>query len=138
VLGVDEAAPGDFVDVDRHPNAHPVPGVLIVRPDAPLFYANAQAVEDGVRTLLASNSAGTHTVLIDLDANDELDITSIEALTKLATTREQAHVRLGLVHLPGPARSIAQCGGLLDHLLADRIHPNSPPRRPGLGRGDRI
>jgi MFS superfamily sulfate permease-like transporter len=84
VLGVDEAAPGDSVDVDRRPNAHPVPGVLIVRPDAPLFYANAQAVEDGVRTLLASSSAGTHTVLIDLDANDELDITSIEALTKLA------------------------------------------------------
>jgi SulP family sulfate permease len=135
VLGVDEAAPGDFVDVDRHPNAHPVPGVLIVRPDAPLFYANAQAVEDGARTLLASSSAGTHTVLIDLDANDELDITSIEALTKLATTREQAHVRLGLVHLHGPARSIAQRGGLLDHLPADRIHPNLATAAAWAGSG---
>jgi sulfate permease, SulP family len=135
VLGVDEAAPGDFVDVDRHATAHPVPGVLIVRPDAPLFYANAQAVEDGVRTLLASSSAGTHTVLIDLDANDELDITSIEALTKLATTLEQAHVRLGLVHLHGPAREIAQRGGLLDHLPADRIYPNLATAAAWAGSG---
>ena len=44
-------------------------------------------------------------------------------------------VRLGLVHLPGPARSIAQRGGLLDQLPADRIHPNLATAAAWAGSG---
>lgn len=138
VLGVLPTAPNEFLDIGRHPQARALPALLIVRPDAPLFYANAQAVQDGVRTLLGTGSGHIHTVLIDLDANDQLDITSIEALTKLATALDQSGVSLGLVHLHGPAREIAQRAGLLEDLTPERIYPNlasavaSAQTRPGL------
>ena len=48
VLGANPASPGAFEDVERHEDARQVPGVLVVRPDAPLFYANAEAVRDAV------------------------------------------------------------------------------------------
>jgi SulP family sulfate permease len=123
VLGALPDTPGAYADIRRHPRARAVPGVLIVRPDAPLFYANAQAVQDNVRTLAAKPPTQVHTVLLDLDGNDELDITSVEALTKLALALERTDTRLGLVHLHGPARDIATRAGLLDHIPVERIHP---------------
>lgn len=124
VLGSLPSAPGVFVDVQRDPDARPLPGLLIVRPDATLFYANAQAVQDTILALAASEPEPVHTVLLDLDANDEIDITSTEALTRLATTLEAADVRLGLAHVHGPAMEMARRSGLLDHLGPDRVHLN--------------
>jgi MFS superfamily sulfate permease-like transporter len=87
-----------------------------------MFYANAQAVQDGVRALASPKRI--HTVLLDLDANDEIDITSTEALGKLATALARSDIALGLVHLHGPARALATRAGLLDQIPAGRIHPN--------------
>lgn len=123
VLGALSDPPGAYADIKRHPEATAVPGVLIVRPDAPLFYANAQAVQDNVRALAAKPPTRAHTVLLDLDSNDEIDITSVEALIKLATALERTGTRLGLVHLHGPARDISTRAGLLDHIPAEQIHP---------------
>src|SRR5262249_43257447 len=47
-LGADPSVPGAFEDIARHPDATPIKGLLIVRPDAPMFYANAQAIQDGI------------------------------------------------------------------------------------------
>jgi MFS superfamily sulfate permease-like transporter len=59
------------------------PGVLIIRPDAPLFYANAQSLRDTVTEMVQASEHTIRTLILDLDANDELDITSSEALAKL-------------------------------------------------------
>jgi sulfate permease, SulP family len=84
-LGAGPTHPGAYEDLERHPDATPVAGVLIVRPDAPVSYANAQAIQDGVAAMAAGRDGPISAVLIDLDANDHLDITSVEALTKLVT-----------------------------------------------------
>jgi MFS superfamily sulfate permease-like transporter len=98
--------PGGYEDIKRHDDAHPVPGVLIVRPDAPLFYANAQPLRDTVTALVSSADPPVHTVILDLDANDNLDITTSEAVEKLAAVLRRQHVRLGLAHLHAPARAM--------------------------------
>lgn len=103
-----------------------MPGVLIIRPDAPLFYANAQVVQDGIRALVAQPGGRVHTVLLDLDANDEIDITSVEALAKLDLALHREGVRLGLTHVHGPAHDIAERAGLLDQVTPDRIHFTFP------------
>ena len=38
VLGADPASPGAFLDVLRHSQAQPIPGVLVVRPEGPMFF----------------------------------------------------------------------------------------------------
>ena len=46
-------APGTadvFSDISRHPDDVPVPGLLILRVNTPLFYANAQSVRDQVKS----------------------------------------------------------------------------------------
>jgi sulfate permease, SulP family len=99
VLGADRDDPGAYEDVRRHASARPVPGVLVIRPDAPLFYANAQPLRDAVRTRLDAAADPVQALILDLDGSDQLDITSADALAAIAAEMKARHVRFGLAHL---------------------------------------
>ena len=51
-LGRVPGVPGAYSDLMRHPENHPVPGVLILRLDAPMYYANALTVRDRIKALV--------------------------------------------------------------------------------------
>ena len=121
VLGPDPAVPGAYVDLHRHPEAEPTPGVLILRPDGTLYYVNAQSILDTVESMVASSQHPVHTVVIDLDANDELDITSSEKLVKLVHDLRSQRIRVGFAHLHAPALTIARHAGVFDELDAAPI-----------------
>jgi MFS superfamily sulfate permease-like transporter len=124
VLGTDRDMHGAYEDIKRHPSAQPLPGVLIIRPDAPLFYANAQPFRDTVTQLVSSSPEAIHTLILDLDANDELDITSSEALGKLLEELGGRHVRIGLAHVHATTAEMMRRAGILDKVGTDHIFPN--------------
>jgi high affinity sulfate transporter 1 len=124
VLGESSSRPGAFENLERHADALPIAGVLIVRPDAPLFYANAQAIRDAVESNVRNSSDGVRIVIIDLDASDELDITSAEHLDKLADTLARAHIELVLAHVHQPALVILRRAELLTKIGDDHVFPN--------------
>lgn len=126
VLGANPGVPGAFDDMGRHPEAQAVPGVLIVRPDAPLFYANAQSIRDAIEAAVDQPSAGgpLRVVVLDLDANDELDITSDEQLVKLARHLRDREVQLFLAHVHTPVLDLVQRGGLLTAAEGVHLFPN--------------
>jgi sulfate permease, SulP family len=127
VLGADPAAPGAFTDVARHDGVTTVPGVLIIRPDAPMFYANAEMVRDAIEHAADSASPGqARAVVLVLDGNDTLDITSAEQLSKLAEHLRGQGTAFGLAHVHGPARDMAERSGLLAAVGADRVFPTTP------------
>ena len=102
----------------------PIPGVLIVRPDVPLFYANAQSVRDRLTDMVGRARPPVHTLILDLDANDELDITTAEVLEKLVHELNNRQVRVGLAHLHAPAAQRLQQPGAMATTGDDRTFPN--------------
>jgi hypothetical protein len=58
------------------------------------------------RVITPSAKPAVHTVILDLDANDDLDITSSEAVEKLADVLGRQHVRLALAHVHAPAQDM--------------------------------
>lgn len=104
VMGTDRDAPRVFEDVGRHPSAEAIAGILIIRPDAPLFYANAQVIRDTVEEMVAAAKEPVDAVVIDPDANDDIDVTSIEALEKLAAGLRGHNVRIALAHVHEPVK----------------------------------
>ena len=124
VLGQPPSAPGVFVDIGRNPGANVTPGVLVVRPDAMLFYANAQTVQDEITASVDVAEPPVRVVVIDLDGNDELDITSIEALAKLTENLRRRKVTLALAHLHRPATAIAERSGLLAAIGPEHVFAN--------------
>ncbi len=57
-------------------------------------------------------------MVIDLDANDGLDITSSEKLAKLVGDLRQSHIEVGFAHFHAPALEMARRAGVLDDLQA--------------------
>ncbi len=88
----------DFVDVALHADAMPVPGMLIVRPEGQLFFANAERVLARVREM-AGAAGGVVTVVLSLEESPDLDGTAIEALKTFATECRARGWRLVLVRL---------------------------------------
>lgn len=70
----------DYVDLQRHPDAQAILGVLIVRPSEALFFANVERILGGALLLARQASPPVHTVILSLEESPDLDGTSIEAL----------------------------------------------------------
>jgi MFS superfamily sulfate permease-like transporter len=90
----------DFVDILRHPEAEHVPGVLILRPAAPVFFANVDRILGQVNARHASATA--RTVVLSLEETPDLDGTAIEALGVLAADIAQRGGTLLLARLKPP------------------------------------
>lgn len=89
----------DFVSLDSHPQARPVAGVLILRPDSALFFANAERMLAQARRQLAVGGAAVHTVILSLEESPDLDSSSVEAIgafcaSVLAQQRQVLFARL--------------------------------------------
>ena len=67
----------------RQPENMPVPGVCIVRLDAPLYYANALSVRDRIMQMIKEPDQPLKVVLFDAAVQDDLDITSSDMLKSL-------------------------------------------------------
>ena len=65
-------------------------------------------------------------MVLVLDGNDNLDITSAEQLGKLADRLGAMNVPLGLAHVHGLALEMAERSGLLARVGADRVFPTTP------------
>jgi high affinity sulfate transporter 1 len=121
VLGRVPGSPGVFVGIRHHPDAEPVPGILVVRLESPIFYANAAPVRDRVKELVAHADPLPHAVVLDMSANDELDITSAQVLDELVTTLHGAGLDVALADVRTHVARMAQRSDLLRTLGEDRV-----------------
>jgi SulP family sulfate permease len=101
-LGRVPGAPGAYSDLARHPENDPVPGVLIFRLDAPLYYANAITARDGVKAMIQEAAVPPRAVVFDAAAQDDLDLTSAQVLMGLVNEllKEGTQVYFADVHAP--------------------------------------
>jgi MFS superfamily sulfate permease-like transporter len=95
----------DYIDLDRHPEAHPVPGVLIARPDAPLFFANAERILATIGARIRAD-ASLRAVVLSLEESPDLDSTAIEALREFAQTLQRHGLSLILARVKDHVRDV--------------------------------
>ena len=120
VLGKIEAEKAAWGRLRDHPDRRPVDGVVVVRLDAPLFWANATAFED---RLLAEvdDRPGTRALVLDLEATTQLDTTSADILTHLAIQLEKRGVSLYLARVLHGVNSVLQRSGFGEVVGPDRF-----------------
>jgi sulfate permease, SulP family len=122
-LGRVPGVPGAYSDLSRHPEATPVPGVLIVRVDGQLYYANALTVRDRVKAMLAEMSAPPRAVIFDAAAWDQLDVTSTEVITGLVKELRGNGSEVYFADVHAPVLEHARTTGLIDFIGEDHIYP---------------
>ena len=114
---------GAYSDMARHPENIPVPSVLIVRLDGPMYYANALTIRDQVKTMIEEAATHPRAMLIDLGAQDKIDLTSIEVLKGLVKDLQSKGIAMYLADVHMPVREFSQRAGLLEIIGEDHIYP---------------
>jgi SulP family sulfate permease len=116
-IGDEKAAWGR---VDGHPDRRPVAGIIVVRLDAPLFWANATAIEDRI---LAELDAwpDTRAVVLNLEATTQLDTTSADVLVHLEHELARRGVDLYLARVLHRVEGVLERAGLFDTLGPERM-----------------
>jgi high affinity sulfate transporter 1 len=120
-LGRLPGAPGAYGDLVRHPEGAPVPGVLIVRPDAPLYYANALTFRDRVNAMLRAMDPRPRWVILDCSAQDQLDLTTTEALRGLVRQLDEQGVTMVFADVHAPVLESGRAAGLFGSAFEDRV-----------------
>ncbi len=94
-----------FRGVEDHPDAETFPGLVILRVDGELFFANARWFRDVVRSLVRDQSPPVRELLVHAGAVPHIDTTAAQMLRELIAELEQAGTTLafarattGLVH----------------------------------------
>jgi sulfate permease, SulP family len=129
-LGRLPGEPGAYGDVSRHPDHEPIPDLLVLRLESPLFYANATPVRDRIKTIVGASDPPPTALILDIGANDRLDITSAEMLNGLVTTMHSAEIDVALAEVRQPVIEMSRRFGLLDqlghnrtfHTIAQAVH----------------
>jgi SulP family sulfate permease len=122
-LGRVPGVPGAYSDLTRHPENMTIPGVLIVRVDAVLYYANALTVRDQLMALIAATDPAPYAVILDAAGQHELDLTSADMLKGLVSTLRARGVTLCLAEVHTPVIDAARRTGLLALIGEDHVFP---------------
>jgi MFS superfamily sulfate permease-like transporter len=113
-------------DVDDYPDARPVPGLVVYRYDAPLFFANAEDFRR--RALAAVRDAPTdpHWLLLNVEAIIEVDSTAIDALEALRAELTDRGIVFAMARVKQDLRADLRPSGFLDAVGEDRIFMTLP------------
>lgn len=93
----------DYVSVERFPKAAIVPGMLVLRPEEPLFFANAGPLFAQTRLIVARRD-GIKLVVLSLEESPDLDSTAIESLQEFCAWLDTRNVVLRIARLKDLAR----------------------------------
>jgi sulfate permease, SulP family len=113
-------------DIDDYDTGRQVPGLLVYRYDAPLFFANA---EDFKRRTLASVDAADPSVewfLLNAEANTEIDLTAVDAIEDVRKTLAERGIVFALARVKFEVREILASTGFIDRVGEDRVFMTLP------------
>ncbi|MGT2454024.1 sodium-independent anion transporter [Cupriavidus basilensis] len=83
-----------YHDIVRHPEAHRIPGLVLFRWDAPLFFADAQIIRDHVLRTLSQASTPTWWVVIAAEPVTDVDVTAAETFAELHNALSECGIEL--------------------------------------------
>jgi SulP family sulfate permease len=121
-LGRVPGVPGAYSDLSRHPEDTPVPGVLIARFDGALYYANALTARDQVKDLIEEMKPPPSSVIFDLNAQDQLDLTSADVLKGLVKELQGRGMAVFMADVHAPVAEFSRKTGLLQLVGEDRLY----------------
>jgi SulP family sulfate permease len=109
------------VDLRSEPDAV-IPGLLIVRPDEMLFFANVASVRSEIVEAVADADPHPSVVLLDLSLTPEVDVPAVEALEHLHERLAGDGIELWLSHLRPDARDLLDRAGVLAAIGPERVY----------------
>ena len=119
ILG--QRANGEYSDLDRHADAQSIPGLVMLRLDAPLYFFNANVARTQILAQTTSDPP-PQAILLDLAASADLDIGTTDMLRDLCSDLRAKQIDLLFAQIRGSVRDRMMKTGLLEHLGEDHLY----------------
>jgi SulP family sulfate permease len=110
-----------YVAVERHPEVLHHSGVLILRPDGQIFYANIGPLVEAIKTLVARCAPKPSVLLLDLTSTYRFDLSALDGLVALRSALGERDIELWLVHVYLAALDVVSASELMDVPRFDAI-----------------
>jgi high affinity sulfate transporter 1 len=111
VLGRVEQVKG-YHDISRYPEARQIPGLVLFRWDAPLFFANAELFHRRVLDAVASSPTPVRWIVIAAEPVTSVDVTAADAVAELDDTLHNAGIELCFAEMKDPVKDKLKRFGL--------------------------
>jgi high affinity sulfate transporter 1 len=122
VLGRAEGVKG-YHDVTRYPQARQIPGLVLFRWDAPLFFANAEFFKERVLDAVAKSPSPVRWVVVAAEPVTSVDVTAADTLANLDKALLDVGVELRFAELKDPVKDKLKRFGLLAIFGEDKFFP---------------
>jgi high affinity sulfate transporter 1 len=122
VLGRADHVAG-YHDIARYPHAHRIPGLVLFRWDAPLFFANAERFHDRVLDAAESSPTPVRWLVVAAEPVTNVDVTACDGLSELDKTLRAAGIELRFAEMKDPVTDKLKRFGLFSQLGEHTFFP---------------
>ena len=122
VLGRVDGVKG-YHDIARYPDARLVPGLVLLRWDAPLFFANAELFENRALDAVAASPTPVRWLVVAAEPVTSVDVTAADMLTELDETLHAADIELCVAEMKDPVKDKLKRFGIFGRLGEERFFP---------------
>ncbi|MNQ56188.1 putative sulfate transporter [compost metagenome] len=122
VLGRADGVKG-YHDITRYPEARLIPGLVLFRWDAPLFFANAELFNDRVLDAVAASPTPVRWLVVAAEPVTSVDVTSADMLAELDDTLHAAGIKLCVAEMKDPVKDKLKRFGLFARLGEEAFFP---------------
>jgi len=105
-----------YHDITRYPQAQRIPGLVLFRWDAPLFFANAELFQECVITAAENAPTPVRWIVIAAEPVTNIDVTAADVVAELDRTLRKAGVSLCFAEIKDPVKDKLRRFGLLNQL----------------------
>ena len=112
-----------FHDLKRYPDARLVPGLVLFRWDAPLFFANAELFHERLREAVAQSPTPVRRVVVTAEPVTSIDVTSADMLAELEQSLRASGIELRFAEMKDPVKDKLRRFELFERFGAANFHP---------------
>jgi len=122
VLGCAEGVPG-YHDITRYPAARQMPGLVLFRWDAPLFFANAELFKQRIMDAVTNAPTKVRWMVVTAEPVTSVDITAADALAELRCNLSEVGIELCFAELKDPVKDKLKRFGLFEQIGENHFFP---------------
>ena len=115
ILGRADGVKG-YHDITRYPNARRIPGLVLFRWDAPLFFANAELFQERVLDAVAASPTRVGWLVVAAEPVTSVDVTAADIVAHVNDTLRAAGIQLCFAEMKDPVKDKLKRFGLFAQL----------------------
>ena len=112
-----------YHDIKRYPEARIVPGLVLFRWDAPLFFANAELFHQRLLEAVAQSPTPVKRIIVTAEPVTSIDVTSADMLAELEQSLHESGIEIRFAEMKDPVKDKLKRFELLERFGAANFHP---------------